>query len=96
MTMIGRGGRMAAQGSLEIGELTQFALDTVRSAGKEALRFYGKGNLQTKFDSELVTEAELRLVDLFKDRLKASFPEHEIFEDGMPSTEYEHGSKRYL
>ncbi len=87
---------MAAQGSLEIGELTQFALDTVRSAGKEALRFYGKGNLQTKFDSELVTEAELRLVDLFKDRLKASFPEHEIFGDGMPSTEYEHGSKRYL
>ena len=60
---------MAAQGSLEIGELTQFALDTVRNVGKEALRFYGKGNPRTKFDSDLVTAAELHLVDYFKDCL---------------------------
>lgn len=87
---------MAAQESLEIGELTQFALDTLRNVGKEALRFYGKGNPRTKFDSDLVTEAELHLVDYFKDSLAASFPEHEIFGDAMPSKEYEHGSKRYL
>jgi myo-inositol-1(or 4)-monophosphatase len=87
---------MTAQESLEIGELTQFALDTVRSAGKEALRFYAKGASQTKFDSDLVTEAELHLAGFFRERLQASFPEHEIFGDVMPSKEYEHGSKRYL
>jgi myo-inositol-1(or 4)-monophosphatase len=87
---------MTDQVSLEIDDLTKFALDTVRSVGKEALRFYGKGDPRTKFDSELVTEAELHLVDTFKDCLKASFPDHEIFGEAMPSTEYEHGSRRYL
>jgi len=87
---------MAPEGSLEIGELTQFALETLHDLGREALRFYGKGNPQTKFDADLVTEAELHLVDRFKDRLAGRFPEHEIFGDVMPSKEYEHGSKRYL
>jgi myo-inositol-1(or 4)-monophosphatase len=87
---------MTNQESLEIGELTRFALDTIRGAGQEALRFYGKGDPQTKFDSELVTQAELQMVGSFRDRLQSSFPEHEIFGDVVPSREYEHGAKRYL
>lgn len=79
-----------------IGELLQFAKETVRSAGQKALTFYGKGNPEVKFDDELVTEAELQLVDFFKERLGSDFPGHGVFGDPLPSKDYVHGEKRYL
>jgi len=79
-----------------ISELLQFAKETVRSAGEKALTFYGKGNPEVKFDDELVTEAELQLVDFFKERLGSDFPGHGVFGDPLPSKDYVHGENRYL
>ncbi len=79
-----------------IEELTSFAKETVRLAGEEALKYYGKGDPETKFDSQLVTEAELHLVDFFRDRLHSQYPDHGIFGDASPSKDYVHGGKGYL
>jgi myo-inositol-1(or 4)-monophosphatase len=79
-----------------IKDLTDFAMEVVRKAGDEALRFYGKGDPATKFDAELITEAELHLVDLFADQLRSRFPEHGIFGEELLSRDYVHGEKGYL
>ena len=79
-----------------IQELAQFAMDVVRRTGDAAMQFYGKGNPEMKFDSELVTEAELRLVDLFKSELRSRYPEHGMFGDALPTKDYVHGEKGYL
>lgn len=87
---------MMQPGNPEVEELIQFALETVRLAGNEALKFYGKGNPKYKFDEDLVTEAELRVVDLFRDRLSSRFPEHGMFGDALPSRDYVHGQEGCL
>jgi len=79
-----------------IEDLTRFAIDVLRRAGAEALHYYGKGDPRVKFDSDLVTEAELHLVDFFRNQLQAQFPEHGIFGDELPKQDYVHGEKRYL
>lgn len=79
-----------------IDELLQFAKETLRLAGEEALALYGKGNPKVKFDEELVTEAELRLASFFKERLNSVFPGHGVFGDPLPEEDYVHGEKRYL
>lgn len=87
---------MVDAGNLDIDELTRFATETVRGAGEEALKYYGKGSPQVKFDEDLVTEAELRLVNYFRTRLGEKFPEHGIFGDSMPGKDYVHGEKGFL
>lgn len=82
--------------SPDIDDLTRFATDVLRRAGAEALRYYGKGDPTVKFDSELVTEAELHLVDFFRSQLQTQFPEHGMFGDELPRQDYVHGEKRYL
>ncbi|MEJ5347349.1 MAG: inositol monophosphatase family protein [Desulfosoma sp.] len=77
-------------------ELREFALEVIRQAGLEALRFYGKGRRDIKFDEDLVTEAELHLVGFFHDKLRTRFPEHELFGDAPPRKDYVHGHKGYL
>jgi myo-inositol-1(or 4)-monophosphatase len=79
-----------------IEDLTEFAMEVVRKAGDEALRYYGKGNPETKFDAELVTEAELRLVDLFRNELNSRFPEHGVFGENLLDRDYVHGERGYL
>lgn len=83
-------------GNPNIEELIQFAMETVRLAGDEAMRSYGKGNPKYKFDEELVTEAELRLVNLFRTQLHSRFPEHAMFGDALPEKDYVHGQEGYL
>jgi myo-inositol-1(or 4)-monophosphatase len=87
---------MTQPGNPNVEELIQFAMETVRVTGDEALRFYGKGNAKYKFDENLVTEAELGLVDLFKSQLRSRFPEHGMFGDALPSKDYVHGQEGYL
>ncbi len=79
-----------------IKDLNDFAVNTIRKAGDIALPYYGKGNPEVKFDEELVTEAELKLVDFFRSELKSRFPDHGIFGDVEPQEDYVHGAKRYL
>ncbi|MFP5212207.1 MAG: inositol monophosphatase family protein [Acidobacteriota bacterium] len=87
---------MAHSGYPGIEDLTRFALETVREAGNLAMTYYGKGDPRVKFDERLVTEAEIRLADHFKDRLQGRFPEHGIFGDDTPRQDYVHGEKGYL
>jgi len=79
-----------------IEELLCFAKDMVSSAGDKAMGLYGKGNPEVKFDEELVTSAELALVDFFRDRLSSTYPGHGVFGDPLPAEDYVHGEKRYL
>ncbi|MCK8602783.1 inositol monophosphatase family protein [Desulfoferrobacter suflitae] len=87
---------MEHSGSPNFEDLTRFATEVLQRVGDEALKFYGKGDPAVRFDSELVTEAELRLADLFRSQLNAEFPQHKIFGDGMPAQEYTHGEEGHL
>ncbi|MEJ2725597.1 MAG: inositol monophosphatase family protein, partial [Deltaproteobacteria bacterium] len=86
--------RLSADEGIDV--LAQFAKDTVKKAGKEALRFYGKGAAGVTFDERLVTEAELHLEGFFRDEVHSRFPGHTIFQDGQIESEYSHGGRRYL
>jgi myo-inositol-1(or 4)-monophosphatase len=79
-----------------IEELLGFAKNVVSSAGDKALGLYGKGRSGTKFDEELVTSAELSLMNFFRERLNTVFPGHGVFGDPLPDEDYVHGEKRYL
>ncbi|MBN1227597.1 MAG: inositol monophosphatase [Deltaproteobacteria bacterium] len=82
--------------SLNIEELTSFAIDVLKLSGKEALSYYGKGSSQLRFDEELVTEAELRLEAFFQDQLLKKYPEHQIFINNQVKEDYTHKEQRYL
>jgi myo-inositol-1(or 4)-monophosphatase len=79
-----------------IRDLEQFATDVVRRSGEEALAYYGKGSPLLKFDEGLITEAELRLRELFKDELYRQFPEHQVYMNGQSEWGYTHEGKRYV
>ncbi|MGB5985817.1 MAG: inositol monophosphatase family protein [Desulfobacterales bacterium] len=77
-------------------ELSQFARDVVRQAGDMAMKYYGKGRHQVKFDEGLVTEIELRLNEFFQGQLAAHYPEHQVLANRQISESYTHDSTRYL
>jgi myo-inositol-1(or 4)-monophosphatase len=79
-----------------IQEIKQFALDIIRIAGKEALVYYGKGNPRVKFDEEVVTQAEIRIQNVFKTQLMERFPEHQLFQHNHVDKAYTHDQRRYL
>ncbi len=81
---------------LGIEELSGFATDFIKEAGKEALAYYGKGKPQVKFDQGMVIEAEVRLTDLFQERLTERYPEHQVFKFDQVNEDYSHEGKRYL
>ena len=54
------------------------------------------GKSQVKFDETLVTEADIRLTEYFKEKLFAHFPEHQIFNNTQGDREYTHEGKRYV
>ena len=82
--------------SANIEDLTAFASEVIRQSGQEALRYYGKGKVEVKFDDDLVTEAELFVTDLFQGHLKARFPEHLVFQYDQQNKHYSHEGERYL
>jgi myo-inositol-1(or 4)-monophosphatase len=79
-----------------IEELSGFATDFIKIAGKKALAFYGKGKPQVKFDQGMVIEADLRLTDLFQEKLAENYPEHQVFKFDQVNEDYSHEGKRYL
>jgi len=79
-----------------IEDLTQFAMEVIRRSGEEALLFYGKGKAHVKFDEELVTEAELHLMEFFRTQLHTHFPEHLVFRNNQENRDYSHEEERYL
>ncbi len=82
--------------SANIEDLNTFATEVIRQSGQEALRYYGKGKPDVKFDDDLVTEAELFLTDHFQEHLKARFPEHLVFKYDQQNKGYSHEGERYL
>ena len=87
---------MAISKNQEIDNLIQFAMEVIRSSGEKALTYYGMGKPDVKFDEELVTEAELGLMDFFQDQLHAQFPDHQVFNSNQKNKGYTHEGKRYL
>ncbi len=85
-----------ASKSQGIESLTQFAKEVIRSSGEKALSYYGRGKPDVKFDEELVTEAELSLMEFFQNQLHAHFPDHQIFHGNQKNEGYTHDGKRYL
>ena len=55
-----------------IDDLSGFAMECIKEAGKQAMPFFGKGKPQVKFDQGMVTEADLRISDFFN-RLEGGF-----------------------
>ncbi len=80
----------------DFAQLKQFALDAVQEAGRQALAFFGKGRSSLKFDEDLVTEMELRLMESFQQRLEASFPGHQAYLNNHDNEGYSHEGERYL
>jgi len=82
---------------LPIEELMRNALETIKTMGNVALKFYGKGRPGVKFDESLVTEAELQLRGKFGERLGEIYPEHRLFDDRVArDNDYTHDEKRYV
>jgi myo-inositol-1(or 4)-monophosphatase len=78
-------------------ELSRFALEVIHRCGNEALSYYGRGKSSLNFDEELVTEAEIRLWDLFRSQLRERFPDHKLFQGDLgQDKDYTHGEQRYL
>jgi myo-inositol-1(or 4)-monophosphatase len=80
----------------DFAQLKQFALEAVQEAGRQALTFFGKGRSSLKFDEDLVTEMELRLMESFQERLGASFQGHQAYLNNHDSQGYTHEGGRYL
>jgi len=79
-----------------IEDLTLFAMEVIRSSGEKALSYYSRGKPDVKFDEELVTEAELGLMEFFQDQLHIHFPDHKVFNNNQKNEGYTHEGKRYL
>ncbi len=79
-----------------IDELSGFAMEFIKEAGKQALPFFGKGKPQVKFDQGLVTEADLRITKFFQEKLKERFPDHHVFKHDQLNENYSHEGKRYV
>jgi len=79
-----------------IEELSGFAMEFIKQAGKKALPFYGKGRPQVKFDQEMVTQADLQITEFFQKKLNERFPDHHVFKYDQLNENYSHEGKRYL
>ena len=85
-----------AVGGSDIGELVQFAVQTIEEMGDESLKFYGRGRRRPPFDQDLVTQAELHLSESFSNRIGSRFPRHQIYGREMVDEGYTHGADRFL
>ena len=89
------GGNMVAKGR-GIEELSKFATEFIKQAGKKALIHYGRGKPHVKFDESLVTEAELQLGEFFQEQLQDHYPKHHVFRYNEVKENYSHEEERYL
>lgn len=82
--------------TLDIGDLSMFALETIEQMGKEALKFYGQGCRRPPFDQDLVTRAEIHLIETFQRKISDHYPHHLIYGQEPLDEGYTHDAKRYL
>ena len=67
----------------------------VKQAGALALKYYGQGDPQLKFDEELVTEAELAIREFMRTDIAKRYPEHHLLGEGEDQTAYGHGESGF-
>ncbi len=79
-----------------VDELMGFGREIIRFVGEEALSFYGRGNADLRFDEKVITEAELRLNQVFENRVRERFPDHQLFQENSQNAGYSHRSERYV
>ncbi len=79
-----------------LSRLLDFGKSLINEAGVRASYFYGRGLKKKRFDEEVVTATELAVLDLFRNAISSSFPEHGIFGQGNLEPKYTHSGKRYL
>lgn len=79
-----------------IEELSGFAMEFIKAAGKKAMPYFGTGKSQVKFDQGMVTEADLRITDFFQEKLNERFPDHHVFRNDEMNENYSHEGKRYV
>jgi myo-inositol-1(or 4)-monophosphatase len=79
-----------------IEELSEFAIEFIKAAGKKALIYYGKGKPQVKFDQGMVIQADIQLGELFQKNLQERFPHHQVFKFDQLNENYSHDERRYL
>ena len=71
-----KGGYMSKKEKGEAHEFFEFAESLVKQTGELALKYYGRGDPQFKFDEELVTEAELAIRKFLGTTIAERYPEH--------------------
>ncbi len=76
-------------------EFLEFATNLVTQTGELALKYYGRGDPQLKFDEELVTEAELAVREFIRGSISERYPEHHILGEGDDQTAYRHGERGF-
>jgi myo-inositol-1(or 4)-monophosphatase len=82
---------------VNVAELFEFAIETIKTMGQEALKYYGKKSRpQTPFNQDLVTQAELHLIESFQNQMKGRYPDHGIYGQDHLGEGYTHDAKRYL
>ncbi len=77
-------------------ELLEFALDMIKECGNTAMKYYGRGDPDVKFDDGLITEAEIAIMDTAKKKLKQLSPDLTLFGEGELGRSYKHGGGGYL
>ncbi len=60
----------------ELWTVKEFVENTLRKSGALLTEMFGKGNRRTKFDNELVTEADLAPWELITSKIRGSFEGH--------------------
>ena len=86
---------MTKQERGEAHEFLEFSENLARKTGELALKYYGRGDPQFKFDEELVTEAELALREFIRNTISESYPEHHLLGEGDDQTAYRHGERGF-
>ncbi len=79
----------------EVHEFFEFAESLVKQTGELALKYYGRGDPQFKFDEELVTEAELAIREFLGTTIAERYPEHHLLGEGDDQTAYRHGERGF-
>ena len=82
--------------TVNVGELYDFAQETLQFMGNQALKYYGKGRQSPPFDQDLVTQAELHLNETFQTIISDRYPNHQRYGQAALDDGYTHDSKRYL
>ncbi len=79
-----------------LNEIRDFCLNLLEDAGNIAVKGYGRGNREFKFDNDLVTSMEMEIEGFLRSSIEKHFPEARIFEEGIEHSDYKHGESSML